>query len=132
MTGSGSETVMRHTLDKSRKISYNNKKEIAPSRKAGGIMTKIHDPTDVRNLHSRLNKLIGQMHAIDRMIDEGISSEDLIIQVNSIKSAMHSFGRAVLEKELAEALQSCAAGADPDAAFEKYRSVLGRFADLSK
>lgn len=57
-------------------------------------MAKIYDPTDIKNLHNRLNKLMGQMKAIDRMIDEGISSEDLIIQVNSVKSAMHSFGRA--------------------------------------
>ena len=95
-------------------------------------MAKIYDPTDIKNLHNRLNKLMGQMKAIDRMIDEGISSEDLIIQVNSVKSAMHSFGRAVMEKELAESMKKCAECEDPDTVFADFRALVGRFSDLSK
>ena len=95
-------------------------------------MNKPYDPTDVRILNNRLNKIMGQLKAVERMIDEGITCEDLIIQVNAVKSAMHSFGKAVLEKQLAESLRSCAGGKDPDAEYAELKSTIGRFADLDK
>ena len=45
---------------------------------------------------------------------------------------MHSFGKAVLEKQLAESLRSCAGGKDPDAEYAELKSTIGRFADLDK
>ena len=37
---------------------------------------------DEENLHRRLRKIIGQVQAIDRMIEEDVPCEDVITQVN--------------------------------------------------
>ncbi len=38
---------------------------------------------DEENLHRRLRKIIGQVQAIDRMIEEDVPCEDVITQVNA-------------------------------------------------
>lgn len=47
---------------------------------------------DADNLHRRLKKIIGQVQAIDRMVDEDVPCEDIITQVNAAKSALHKVG----------------------------------------
>ena len=51
---------------------------------------------DAENLHRRLNKIIGQVKAIDRMVDEDIPCEDVLAQINAAKSALHRVGQIVL------------------------------------
>ena len=48
---------------------------------------------DADNLHRRLRKIIGQVQAIDRMVDEDVPCEDVLAQVNAAKSALHGCGR---------------------------------------
>ena len=36
---------------------------------------------DAENLHRRLKKIIGQVQAIDRMVDEGIPCEGILSQI---------------------------------------------------
>ncbi|MEE1337013.1 metal-sensing transcriptional repressor, partial [Methanobrevibacter sp.] len=39
---------------------------------------------DSDNLHRRLKKINGQVNAIDRMIDEDIPCEQILMQVNAV------------------------------------------------
>ena len=48
---------------------------------------------DSENLHRRLKKIIGQVQAIDRMIDEDVPCEDVLAQINAAKSALHGCGK---------------------------------------
>ena len=52
---------------------------------------------DADNLHRRLKKIIGQVQAIDRMVDEDVPCEDVLAQINAAKSALHKCGQVVLE-----------------------------------
>mgnify|MGYP004421280129 FL=1 len=52
---------------------------------------------DSDNLHRRLKKIIGQVQAIERMIDEDVPCEDILAQINAAKSALNSCGKVVLE-----------------------------------
>ena len=49
---------------------------------------------DSENLHRRLKKIIGQVQAIDRMIDEDVPCEDVLSQINAAKSA-RSYWKAI-------------------------------------
>ena len=51
---------------------------------------------DADNLHRRLRKIIGQVQAIDRMVDEDVPCEDILAQINAAKSALHKAGQVVL------------------------------------
>ena len=55
---------------------------------------------DSDNLHRRLKKIIGQVQAIDRMIDEDIPCEEILSQINAAKSALNGCGKVVLEATL--------------------------------
>lgn len=48
---------------------------------------------DSKALHNRLNRIIGQINAINRMIDDGTACEDILIQINAAKSALHKAGQ---------------------------------------
>lgn len=50
---------------------------------------------DAENLHRRLKKIIGQVQAIDRMVEEDIACEDMLSQINAAKSALHRVGQIV-------------------------------------
>ena len=55
---------------------------------------------DMDNLHNRLKRVDGQIKAIDRMIEQDIPCEDIIIQINAAKTALHKIGQVVLEGHL--------------------------------
>ena len=55
---------------------------------------------DSTNLHRRIKKIIGQLNAIDKMVDEDVPCEDVLIQINAAKSALHKVGQVVLEGHL--------------------------------
>lgn len=40
---------------------------------------------DADNLHRRLKKIIGQVQAIDRMVDGDVPCEDILSQINAAK-----------------------------------------------
>ena len=61
---------------------------------------------DSENLHRRFKKIIGQIQAIDRMVDEDIPCEDILAQINAAKSALHKAGQVVLEGHI----QHCVRG----------------------
>jgi DNA-binding FrmR family transcriptional regulator len=52
---------------------------------------------DADNLHLRLKKINGQIGGIDRMIEEDVPCEDILIQINAAKSALNKVGQIILE-----------------------------------
>ena len=55
---------------------------------------------DSENLHRRISRIQGQLRAIDRMIDEDIPCEDILVQVNAVKKAVHGVGVVILDGHL--------------------------------
>ena len=55
---------------------------------------------DMDNLHKRLKRVDGQIKAIDRMIEQDVPCEDIIIQIKAAKTALHKIGQVVLEGHL--------------------------------
>lgn len=47
---------------------------------------------DAENLHRRLKKILGQVQAIDRMIDEDVPCEDVLAQINGQHHGSRSDG----------------------------------------
>ena len=76
---------------------------------------------DSENLHRRLKKIIGQVQAIDRMIDEDVPCEDVLSQINAAKSALHKAGQVVREG---------IEHGDPDKTIENFTKAVERFANM--
>ena len=68
---------------------------------------------DSENLHRRLKKIIGQVQAIDRMIDEDIPCETSSRRSTAAKSALHRAGQVVLEGHIPTASATASNTATP-------------------
>ena len=66
---------------------------------------------DADNLHRRLRKIIGQVQAIDRMVDEDVPCEDILSQINAAKSALHRVGQVVLEGHIQHCVRTASSTA---------------------
>lgn len=64
-----------------------------------------HSEEFKRKLRSRLNRIEGQVKAIQRMIDEDVYCDDVLNQISSAKSALNGVGKTLLEAHM----KSCVA-----------------------
>lgn len=85
---------------------------------------------DANNLHARLRKVIGQVQAIDRMIEEDIPCEDVLAQLNAAKSALHKCGQIVLEGHIRHCIRQGIEKGDVDETLESFTKAVERFANM--
>jgi DNA-binding FrmR family transcriptional regulator len=86
---------------------------------------------DSHNLHRRLNKVMGQMRAIEKMIDEDIPCEDILIQINAAKSALHKVGQVVLEGHLNHCVREGIEHGDADKTIADFAKALEQFSRMA-
>ena len=86
---------------------------------------------DADNLHRRLKKIIGQVQAIDRMVEEDIPCEDVLSQINAAKSALHRVGQSVVEGHINRCVRDGIEHGDADKTIEKFTKAVERFANMT-
>ncbi|EJP6471807.1 metal-sensing transcriptional repressor [Clostridium sp. FAM 1755] len=86
---------------------------------------------DSQNLHRRLKKIIGQINAIDRMVDEDVPCEDVLMQINAAKSALHKAGQVVLEGHLQHCVREGIEHGDADKTIKSFAKAVERFSNMS-
>ena len=79
---------------------------------------------DADNLHRRLKKIIGQIQAIDRMVDEDVPCEDILMQINAAKSALHKVGQIILEGHLNHCVREGIEHGDVDKTIEDFAKAI--------
>ena len=84
---------------------------------------------DADNLHRRLAKILGQVQAIDRMIDEEIPCEDILSQLNAAKSALNKVGQVLLEGHIRHCVLNAVRQGDEEA-LENFTKAIERFANM--
>ena len=85
---------------------------------------------DMDNLHKRLKRVDGQIKAIDRMIEQDVPCEDIIIQINAAKTALHKIGQVVLEGHLNHCVKDGIEHGDADKTIEDFTKAVERFANM--
>lgn len=86
---------------------------------------------DSENLHRRLNKIIGQVNAINKMIDKDIPCEDILMQINAAKSALHKVGQIVLEGHLNHCVREGIEHGDADKTIANFAKAIEHFSRMS-
>lgn len=85
---------------------------------------------DMDNLHKRLKRVDGQIKAIDRMIEQDVPCEDIIIQINATKTALHKIGQVVLEGHLNHCVKDGIAHGDAEKTIADFAKALEYFSRL--
>ncbi|HJC10934.1 MULTISPECIES: metal-sensing transcriptional repressor [unclassified Blautia] len=86
---------------------------------------------DAPNLHRRMKKIMGQLNAIDKMIDEDVPCEDVLIQINAAKSALHKVGQVVLEGHLNHCVRDGIEHGDADKTIAEFAKAIEHFSRMS-
>lgn len=86
---------------------------------------------DADNLHRRLKKIIGQIQAIDRMVDEDVPCEDILMQINAAKSALHKVGQIILEGHLNHCVREGIEHGEVDKTIKDFAKAIEHFSRLS-
>lgn len=82
---------------------------------------------DHDKLHKRLKKIIGQINAIDRMVDEDIPCEDILMQINAAKSALHKAGQVILEGHLKHCVREGIENGNAEETIENFAKSIEYF-----
>ena len=85
---------------------------------------------DADNLHRRLKKIIGQVQAIDRMVDEDVPCEDILAQIRAAKSALNKAGQVVLEGHIQHCIRDALEQGDADQTIKRFTKAVERFANM--
>lgn len=86
--------------------------------------------TTEQNLKSRLHKIVGQLQGIDKMLDKGASSEEILVQLNAARSALLSCGKIVLEGQIKDSLANGLGPEDAKAIVERLTTSVERFSSM--
>ncbi len=84
---------------------------------------------DSENLHRRLAKIMGQLKAIDRMIDQDVPCEDILSQISAAKSALNKAGQVILEGHINHCVKDALAKGDENE-IESFTKAIERFANM--
>lgn len=85
---------------------------------------------DSKALHNRLNRILGQVSAINRMIDDGTPCEEILTQINAAKSALHKTGQIVLEGHLHCCVRDGIQHGNADETIKKFAKAIERFSNI--
>ena len=85
---------------------------------------------DADNLHRRLKKIIGQLGAIDKMVDQDVPCEDMLMQINAAKSALHKVGQVVLEGHLNHCVRDGIEHGDAEKTIQNFAKAVERFSNM--
>ena len=85
---------------------------------------------DMDNLHKRLKRVEGQIKAIDRMIEQDVPCEDIIIQITAAKTALHKIGQVVLEGHLNHCVKDGIAHGDAEKTIADFAKAVEYFSRL--
>lgn len=86
---------------------------------------------NAKNIHRRLQKIIGQLNAIDKMVDDGVTCVDILIQINAAKSALHKVGQIVLEGHVKHCMKDAINHGDSDKSLDELARAIEHFSRMS-
>ena len=84
---------------------------------------------DIENLLRRLNRIEGQIGGIKKMLENDSPCDEVIIQLNSARSALQKISQIVLEDHLDHCvIAALSEGRNPE--LESMKRAMGQFSKL--
>ncbi len=83
------------------------------------------------HLHIRINKVTGQLNAIQKMIDQDVPCEQILVQINAAKGALHRIGLIILKGHLNHCVREGVENGNADETLAKFSEALEHFSRMS-
>ncbi|GAB1535533.1 metal-sensing transcriptional repressor [Geovibrio sp. ADMFC3] len=85
---------------------------------------------DVPKVRTRIRKIEGQLRAISDMVDTDVPCEDILIQINAAKSALHKVGQLVLEGHLQHCVRDGIEHGNADKTIAEFAKAVEHFSRI--
>jgi DNA-binding FrmR family transcriptional regulator len=85
---------------------------------------------DVEAVTKRLKRIEGQVRGLQKMIDDDKSCEEILIQIGSVKSALHKTGQVILEGHLHHCILDGIRERKGDETMKKLSSAIEQFSRI--
>ena len=85
------------------------------------------DCMDDTKLHERIHKAIGQMQAVDRLIEEDVPCEDILAQINAARGALHKVGQIIMDGHLRHCVREGIEKGNADVTIARFAKTLEVF-----
>jgi DNA-binding FrmR family transcriptional regulator len=86
---------------------------------------------DVNKVVARLKRIEGQVVGLIGMVQKDIPCEDILVQINAAKSALHKTGQLILEGHLNHCVLSGIASGDSANTLNKLAKAIEQFSRLT-
>ena len=86
---------------------------------------------DAAGLHRRLRKIVGQVQAVDRMIDEDVPCEDVLAQIHAAKAALNKCGGAIMQGHIRHCIRDGLRHGDVDGIIAAFAKSVERFTNMN-
>ncbi len=85
---------------------------------------------DVANVQLRLKKIEGQIRALSEMVERDVPCDEVLIQINAAKSALHKVGQVVLEGHLNHCVRDGIEHGDADKTIADFAKAIEHFSRM--
>lgn len=79
----------------------------------------------------RLNKLIGQLNGIKKMIEEGVSCEDVLTQINAVNGGLHKLSFLMLDQHVHHCVREGVEKGNVDETIESLAQAIESFSKMA-
>lgn len=80
-----------------------------------------------KNLITRLNRIEGQVSGIKKMINEEKNYDEVLIQINSARSALQKLSQILLEAQADHSLMNVSEGKNLEVEMAQLRRVISQY-----
>ena len=79
----------------------------------------------------RLNRLIGQLNGIKRMIEDGVACEDVLTQINAVNGGLHKLSFIILDQHVRHCVREGMERGEADETIESLAEALESFSKIA-
>jgi len=85
---------------------------------------------DVESVVNRLKRIEGQVRGLIKMIESDKACEDILIQIGSVKAALHKTGQTILEGHISHCVLDGIHEGKEEETLKKLLSVIEQFSRI--
>lgn len=85
---------------------------------------------DVPKVQARLKRIEGQVRGISEMVDKDVPCEDVLVQINAAKSALHKVGQIILEGHLQHCVREGIEHGDAEKTIAEFAKAVEHFSRM--